>query len=183
MGVKPSFFFLFLLHRFISLFHRSRGVRVGRYCRISPLSLILNTANGEVALSNNVRISPFVFIDSGGGSIAIGSNCSINPFCAIYGHGGLTIGNFVRIAAGTVIIPANHRFDELGIPISRQGLNLKGIQIDDDVWIGSGCRILDGVHIGTGCVIGAGSVVTSSLPSNSVSVGVPARVIRYRQAS
>ncbi|MCK7515996.1 MAG: acyltransferase [Desulfobacterales bacterium] len=72
------------------------------------------------------------------------------------GDGGLTIGNNVRIAAHTVIIPANHVFDDVNIPIRKQGLSKKGIVIEDDVWIGSGVKILDGVVIGKGCVIGAG---------------------------
>ena len=44
-----------------------------------------------------------------------------------------------------------------------------------------GVKVLKGVKIGDGCVIGAGSIVTKSLPSNSVAVGCPARVIRYRK--
>jgi len=180
MSKRQLSYFSSFSFRFVSLFYRIRGARIGRFCRISPFSIIVNCAHRAFSIADNVRISPFVFIDPGCGSIVIGSNCSINPCCVIYGHGGLTIGDYVRIAAGTVIIPANHRFDDLDRPISRQGLHLKGIQIDDNVWIGSGCRILDGVHIASGCVVGSGSVVTKSLPRNSVAVGVPARVIRYR---
>ena len=179
--LRHQFFFLTcFLFRIVSQLYRFRGAIVGRFCRISPFALIVNCANGCVSFGDNVRVSPFVFIDPGCGKIVIGSNCSINPSCVIYGHGDLTIGDSVRIAAGTIIIPANHQFGDLDVPIHRQGLSLKGIKIDDNVWIGSGSRILDGVHIGTGCVIGAGSVVTKSLPPNSVAVGVPARVIRLR---
>jgi acetyltransferase-like isoleucine patch superfamily enzyme len=86
----------------------------------------------------------------------------------------------VRIAANTTIIPANHNFSNLEKPIRKQGLTKEGIKIEDDVWIGSGCRILDGVKIGKGAVIGAGSVVTSSVPSNTVYGGVPAKHIKDR---
>lgn len=85
-----------------------------------------------------------------------------------------------NIAAHTVIIPANHNFDRMDLPISRQGLTTKGINIGNDVWIGANVVILDGVEIGDGCVIGASSVVTKSIPNNSVAVGNPAKVIKSR---
>lgn len=115
-----------------------------------------------------------------GGDIRIGDDCSFNPYCVIYGHGGLRIGNSVRIAAHTVIVPANHNFDDPHTPIRLQGLTTKGITIGNDVWIGAGVRIMDGVEIGNGCVVAAGSVVTKSVPNGAVVAGVPAKVIRVR---
>lgn len=52
------------------------------------------------------------------------------------------------------------------------------INVGNNVWIGGRAIILCNVTIGDGCVIGAGSVVTSSIPPYSVAVGNPARVIR-----
>ena len=54
--------------------------------------------------------------------------------------------------------------------------------LHDDVWIGSGAKILDGVTIGTGAVIAAGAVVTKPVPARAVVGGVPARILRYRTA-
>ena len=65
-------------------------------------------------------------------------------------------------------------------PIWQQGEKRLGIVIEDDVWIGSGVRVMDGVRIGRGSVIGAGTVVTKSIPENSVAVGVPARIVGRR---
>jgi acetyltransferase-like isoleucine patch superfamily enzyme len=117
---------------------------------------------------------------SHGGDIVIGDDCSVNPYSILYGHGGLKIGDKVRIASHTVIIPGNHKFGRVDIPIFRQGVTMKGIVIDDDVWIGANCTILDGVSIGKGAVIGAGSVVTRDVEPFSVVAGVPARVITTR---
>jgi acetyltransferase-like isoleucine patch superfamily enzyme len=54
------------------------------------------------------------------------------------------------------------------------------IRIGDDCWIGARVFVLAGVTIGDGCVVGAGSVVTRSLPPNSIAVGVPAKVVGWR---
>lgn len=115
-----------------------------------------------------------------GGDIRIGDNCSVNPFAVVYGHGGVRIGNGVRIATHVVIIPANHTPSSGKQPIRQAPVTARGIDVEDDVWIGAGARILDGVRIGRNAVIGAGSVVTRSVPADATVAGVPARVIRQR---
>lgn len=139
-----------------------------------------HTGGGSIRIGKNTVISDWVYILPYGGFIEIGENCSINAFCHINGNGGLKIGNNVRIAANSVIIPSNHRFDNPSIPIIDQGEIKKGIFIEDDVWIGAGTIILDGVMIGKGSVVGAGSVVTKSVPPMTVVAGVPATTIRQR---
>lgn len=139
------------------------------------------TEDSMINIGDQVIISNYAALITGNhGSITIGNNCSINPFCVLYGHGGLTIGNNVRIACHTTIIPANHNFDDPDTPICEQGINAKGIVIEDDVWIGAGSKILDGCKIGRGSVIGAGSVVTKNIAPYSVCAGVPSRLIRSR---
>jgi len=98
-----------------------------------------------------------------GGKIVLGKEVSVNPFCLLHGNGGLTIGDNTRIASNTVIVAANHIFDDPEQPIHQQGLRCEGIDIGSDVWIGAGCRILDGVKIGDGAVVAAGAVVTRSV--------------------
>lgn len=115
-----------------------------------------------------------------GGRIHIGNNCSVNPFTIIYGHGGVEIGDGVRIAAHNVIIPANHNAATEDQPLYRSGLSAKGIRICENAWLGAGCRILDGVVIGRNAIVAAGSVVTRSVPDNATVAGVPARVISQR---
>ena len=130
---------------------------------------------GSIAIGERCRILPGAFVSSCMGHIEIGNDVSINPNCVLYGHGGLTIGDNTRIATNTVIIPANHNFDDPHVPIKDQGLTLKGISIGQDVWIGAGCRIIDGVSIGDGAVVGAGAVVMHDIPPFSVANGMPAR--------
>ena len=55
----------------------------------------------------------------------------------------------------------------------------KPIEVGNNVWFGGNVTVLPGVKIGDNCVIGAGSVVTKNISSNTLSVGNPSRVIRY----
>src|SRR5690606_34098570 len=97
-----------------------------------------------------------------------------------YGHGGVIIGDDVLMAAGCMIIPANHRYSDTTKTINSQGLSSHGITIESDVWIGHGCSILDGTTIGRGSVIAAGSVVNKNIPPMSVAGGVPAKILKGR---
>jgi acetyltransferase-like isoleucine patch superfamily enzyme len=97
------------------------------------------------------------------------------------GAGGpLVIGSHVQMGPNVTITAENHLFSDPTRHVDEQGVSHEGIYIEDDCWIGGGVIILDGVRIGCGSVIGAGSVVTRSIPPNSVAIGVPARVVRSR---
>jgi maltose O-acetyltransferase len=80
------------------------------------------------------------------------------------------------------ILTQNHAFSDPERPMNEQGAaEVAPVTIEDDVWIGMATIILPGVTIGTGAVVGAGSVVTRSIPPYAVSAGNPARVIRDRR--
>ncbi len=145
-------------------------------------NVVLNTDyGGEINIGKNTELLYGVLLMTYGGNIHIGENCSINPYTVLYGHGGLKIGNNVLIAGHCLIIPANHIFTDVNIPISKQGETRKGIIIQDNVWIGSGCRILDGVTIGEGAVVAAGAVVNKNVQPYTVVGGVPAKIIKHRK--
>lgn len=151
------------------------GVQIRRHAVIDCSS------GGRVMIGRKTIIFPHAMLLPHHGSITIGEFCTVNPFCVLYGHGGLHIGNYVRIATHTVVIPANHVFDDPDLPITKQGLRAEGVRIEDDVWIGAGVRILDGVTIGKGAVIGAGAVVHRSVPAMTIVGGVPAKKIGERK--
>ena len=158
--------------------HFSGSKKIDRTVRISKTSKIKTVAGGSISIGKFSVVQDYAMILSYGGKIQIGDFCTINPFCILYGHGGLRIGNGVRIAASTIIVPANHKFDDLDKFIFQQDETKLGIVIEDDVWIGAGSKILDGVHIGQGSVIGAGSVVTKNIENFTVAAGNPAKTIR-----
>lgn len=169
-----------IANRLAILLTRFNGARCGRFCTVSIRSTIKVIGGGSIQLGDRCQIHAGAMILSYGGAIEIGNDVSINPYCIVYGHGGLKIGNGVRIAAQTVLIPSNHNFDDKHTPIFEQGETSKGITIGDDVWLGAGVRVLDGVNIARGCVIAAGSVVTKSTDEYGVYAGVPAKKIKSR---
>jgi acetyltransferase-like isoleucine patch superfamily enzyme len=116
--------------------------------------------------------------------IDIGNNVQINDYVHIGSVGNIKIGNNVLIASKVYISDHNHG-DYAGElqdspyvkPMSRTSYS-KPIIIGDNVWIGEMVCILPGVEIGKGSIIGALSVVTKSIPENSIAVGSPAIVIK-----
>lgn len=92
------------------------------------------------------------------------------------------IKKYTVFAANCTIAPNSHK-STVTIPQFLLGAShvndySSDIIIDEDVWLGTGVTILAGVHIGRGCIVGAGSLVTKSLPPYSVAVGSPARIIK-----
>ncbi|MDJ0595884.1 MAG: DapH/DapD/GlmU-related protein, partial [Pleurocapsa sp. MO_226.B13] len=61
------------------------------------------------------------------------------------------------------------------------GQIVKGITIGDNCWIGAGVNVLDGVKIDRDSIIGAGAVVTKSVPEFSIAVGVPGKILKNRK--
>ncbi|HEY6548065.1 MAG TPA: DapH/DapD/GlmU-related protein, partial [Vicinamibacteria bacterium] len=82
----------------------------------------------------------------------------------------------------TYLVGGGHEFERGDLAVLEQARTSRGITVGDNVWLGAGARVLDGVTLGRSVVVGAGAVVTSDLPDGSVAVGVPARVVRTREA-
>jgi acetyltransferase-like isoleucine patch superfamily enzyme len=158
-----------------------KNLKIGKKNKLHRSVFFDLSKGGKIILGSYNEILNGCILMPYGGSIIIGDNCSINPYTILYGHGkGLTIGNNVLIAGHCLIIPANHVYRETDKTINKQGIDSKGIDIEDDVWIGAGCKILDGVKIGRGAIIAAGSVVNKSVASFTLVAGVPAKFLRNR---
>lgn len=95
--------------------------------------------------------------------------------CYIQARNGIILGNNVRIGPGVGLISADHNLDDYD-----QHLPAEPIRIGNNVWIGMNSVILPGIRIGDNVAIGAGSIVTSDIPSNSIAVGNPCRVIKEK---
>jgi acetyltransferase-like isoleucine patch superfamily enzyme len=130
----------------------------------------------------NLRMGNHSYVGSEaqvGGNVVLGSFVSINAGSVVRGE--VTLGDDVRIATGAQILGFNHDFDDLEKPVRQQGVTRKGIVLGDDVWVGANSVILDGVKIGSHSIIGAGAVVTKSVPDWAIVGGSPARIIGDRR--
>ncbi len=137
-------------------------------------------------MGSNVNIDTPFYCDYGK-HISVGNNVIININCTFVDCNKIEIGNNVLIASNVQLYTATHSPDyherlvenweaDSGLPYFRT--YAQPIKIEDNVWIGGGVIILPGVTIGKNSVIGAGSVVTKSIPENSVAVGNPCKVIK-----
>jgi serine acetyltransferase len=144
-----------------------------------------------IRLGRGTVIAPYVALSAGWGPgqvdlpdglVTIGDRCLIGRGSSIIGHASIVIGDDVWTGKDVHMTDLNHGYEDLDLPIGRQHQPAGPITIGSGSWLGHGSSVLPGVTIGSHCVIGAGSVVTSDIPDNSVAVGVPARVIRHFEA-
>jgi acetyltransferase-like isoleucine patch superfamily enzyme len=159
-------------------------LELGPACFIDDFVTIHSSkGGGSVILDKGVRIHRGTIIEVGqGGKVIIGQGTHIQANCHLYGYlGSIRVGKHAMIAPDCGFFPYQHRTDDLSQPMCTQKLISKGdIVIEDDVWIGTGAKVMDGVHVGRGAIIGAGAVVTRSVPPYAVAVGVPAHITQKR---
>jgi len=125
-------------------------------------------------------VEDYATINNQVGDVVIGSASRIGLHNTIIGP--VTIGDNVLLAQNVVIAGLNHNFEDVYEPISQQGVETKPVVIEDDVWVGANSVVLPGITIGKHAVVGAGSVVTRNIPSFSVALGNPAKVIKQYDA-
>jgi maltose O-acetyltransferase len=110
-----------------------------------------------------------------GYNIFLGDGVYFNVNCVVLDAMKVQIGSNVFIGPGVHIYTATHPTN----PEERLHTQFaKPVIIGNDCWIGGNTVICPGVTIGDGCTIGAGSVVTKNIPSKSLAVGNPAKVVK-----
>ncbi len=148
-------------------YNRSFG-QEGVY-REAILRKFLKSIGEEVHFEPNFRCE-FGF------NITIGNHFYANFDCIMLDANTITIGDHVLIGPRVGLYTANHAIDA-GERIAG-GCYARPIVIGDGVWVGGNVDIMGGVTIGENSIIGAGSVVTKSIPPNVIAAGTPCRVIR-----
>ncbi|CCG07800.1 acyltransferase [Pararhodospirillum photometricum] len=153
--------------------------------RVSPLADLEDSVKGSrIVVGPHSVIDSFVKIKPAGGpgDLVIGAHTVINSGCVLYTGNGLTIGDYVAVAANCTFAPVNHAFADAGRLIREQGFlpSRGGIVVEDDVWLGANCVLLDGAVLHQGCVVGAGSVVRGELEPYTIYGGTPLRILGRR---
>lgn len=149
-----------------------------RYCQVLFIGLryvLLKTLIKQCG--SNVKIGTNVQIVNWNG-LEIGNNVSIHANCYIDAAGEIKIGNNVSIAHNCSLLSTNHGWEDISLPIKYNPVIFSKVFIEDDVWLGCGCRILAGVKISVRSIVAAGAVVNKSIESNSIYGGIPARLIK-----
>jgi acetyltransferase-like isoleucine patch superfamily enzyme len=161
---------------------------LGRRLRLDGLAFIGPGCAIEVGSRGTLELGRWSWIGHGckirshEGTVSIGAKTVLGQECTINSYQHVSIGRECVIADRVLLIDFDHGTAEVERPIRLQGIYKRDVRVGHNVWIGYGACILRGVTIGDNAVIGTSAVVTQDVPANAVVAGVPARVIRMREA-
>ena len=180
-------------------YFRYKGVRFGKNMQAYNKIYLTGYKEGKISIGDDFQltsgngINPIcrnicacIHRDSPLAVITFGNYVGMSSPC-IWIRERLTIGDHVNIGGNCMILDTDsHQIDYLarrgGQPIIPDKpittIQTAAVTIEDDVWIGANCIILKGVTIGARSVIGAGSVVTKSIPADCIAAGNPCKVIK-----
>jgi acetyltransferase-like isoleucine patch superfamily enzyme len=146
--------------------------------------LVLLDAKGEhnkgITLGQGVFLGRGTILSCKDGDIELGDHVNIGFMSEIFSGSRVVVGRHGLFAAYTYLVGGGHDFESAEVPVLAQGRSSRGITLDENVWLGTGAKVLDGVTIGKNVVVGANAVVNADLPDGVIAGGVPARVIRKR---
>ena len=179
-----DFLHIYIFRDIIGPLEKAQYARFGAESRIFK-PLIHDKNRKHVSIGKNTiigqhsRIQCYPDENSSIGHLIIGDDCRIGNRCSFLCGGDIKIGNGVLMASDVLVTSENHSIDpESPKWYMSQPLKCDDIEIRDGCWIGEKVCILPGVTIGKKSIVGAGSIVTKSIPDYSIAVGNPARVIK-----
>lgn len=148
-------------------FNRTRPSQLAQRDRI--LRKLLGSAGEDICIEPTLQCSY-------GFNLFVGDHFFANNNCMFMDDVPIRFGSHVLIGPNCAFYTARHPLHPL--PRREKLERALPITVGDDVWFGGRCTVLPGVTIGDGAVIGAGSVVTRSIPANVIAVGNPCRILR-----
>jgi acetyltransferase-like isoleucine patch superfamily enzyme len=159
-------------------------IKIGDNCIVDE-NCVLDAKGDDargIELGNNCVLSRNNILSCKGGYIKLGDGTNIAQNSLVHSEVAVEMGKNTLVASYVYFVGGgNHDFSRTDVPVIQQpSLSRGGIFIEDNCWFGAGVIVLDGSKIGRDCVIGAGAIVNSDLPSYSLAVGTPARVLRNR---
>ena len=141
--------------------------------------------SGGITIDDGALVSRNSILSCKGGAITVGRGSKIGINCLVHSESRVEIAPEVTVAAYCYLLAGgNHEFDRIDLPVLAQPSYHKGgVSIGEGSWLAARVTVLDGVSIGKGAVIGAGAVVRDPIPDNAVAVGLPAKVLRFREGT
>jgi len=142
----------------------------------------------QIAKRGKVRFGRFVWVGDGTkirchqGEVVIGPKTVLGQECTISAYRRGRSGEQCGVADRARFIDFDHGMVEVERPVRVQGIYMRDVEVGSNVWIGYGACVLRGARIGDNSVLGTYAVVTKDVPANAIVGGVPARVIRMREA-
>lgn len=149
----------------IKLFHVS-CFSVKGVVKIHPSTQIELLKNGKITLGKKCSIGKDAEIASVSGNVIIGNHVHIGDFCMIIARDKIEIGDNTIFGPHVYVYDHDHEIDDNGVA-KRSEYKEKPVIIGNNVWIGTNTVILKGTNIGDGCIIGAGSVISGTIPPHT----------------
>lgn len=178
-----------LAEKNVRLYH-ARHIRAGRRLNLEEGCEIVGLSKQGIVFGDRCTVGRLasirptnVLIDEPGEGMRMGDHSNIGSYCYVGCSGFVSIGSGVMMGQRVNLLAENHNHERIDLPMKDQGVTRGSIIIEDDCWLGAGCSVLAGVRVGHGSIIAAGAVVTKDVPPLSIVAGVPARVVRQREAT
>ena len=163
-------------------------LRWGRRLQVDGLAFVCPDVTFEIGRDAVVRLGRWSWIGHGckirahEGVVEIGAKSVLGQECTISSFQHVSIGRECILADRVMLIDFDHGTVEVERPIRLQGIYKRDVRVGHNVWIGYGACILRGIQVGDNAIVGTSSVVTKDVPPDAVVGGVPARVLRMRDA-
>jgi len=139
------------------------------------------TDNKGITIGNGVFVGRNTILSCKNGDIVIDDKANIGFNCEIFSASRVRVGESVLMAAYTYLVGGDHLYDRVDIPVLEQGRTARGIEVDDNVWLGTHVVVTDGSRVGRDAIVGAGAVVVGDIPEFAIAAGIPAKRIRDRR--
>jgi len=137
--------------------------------------------NRGIVIGDGVFVGRNTILSCKNGDIEIDDHANIGFNCEIFSASRVRVGKSILMAAYTYLVGGDHLYDRVDIPVLEQGRTARGIDVDDNVWLGTHVVVTDGSRIGRDAIIGAGAVVVGEIPEFAIATGIPAKVVRDRR--
>ena len=160
----------------------------GRRLRLDGIAFIGPRVTLQIGKDARIELGRWSWLGTGTkircheGVVSIGAKSVLGQECTISAYQRVEIGRECVIADRVMLIDFDHGVVDVERPIRQQGIYKRDVVVGSNVWIGYGACVLRGVTIGDNAIIGTNSVVTRDVPANTVVGGVPAKVLRMRDA-